>query len=476
MSNAEPLFSQPVEENVLGSILSLGGTGLEQLSSHVARSSVSHLFCDTLTSQLAKLLLDGYKKGHPVDPNVLAEKLGRTGVLGDNIDPWVYISGITLKSTYPSASVIDTALLELGRLGSLRSLVSGAQKELADVTPDTDPLELSTTIAHIATESAHPEARLLSAGDLIGVVQDSPRPTWTVSTLIPELDSVLGGKGLESGRNIVIGARGKVGKTTFMLSLVSAVAGQGNIALVMNFETQQHEFLARLVAAQSKLDWKQVDAYLTAPDKTQVDMTDADRELLLETLDEIKKQDILQAYGSETTLAPADIEAHVNKVIQDNPGRKIVLFVDYIQCQIRDHQAATREITELSRFYKHLSVDKNICVVYLTQLNRSGGDAYPPNVTNIASSDSISRDADTIILLDRPFLRDAQDNPDPSLLVCDASHTRVAEGKKFTLYFSGASQTIDQRTVSATESVWDEFTTTMTDFVPNDSTNWNIDI
>lgn len=461
------LFSTPLENNIVGSLISTDGEFCDDIARVIDRVGLSTLFMSPRASAAMAVMMKMYQSGLQPDQQIIAQRLDNAELSSfKDTSPQDYVTDVVLSATLTTRTTFTNALSTLERLGVLREQLDGVSKILSETTEDSSPADVNAQLMSIVSTTAHPESSLVDIATLYHHVRENPRTVWSVSTGLPSLDKALGGKGIESGTNVVIGARGKVGKTTFMLSLISAVTAtdSNNMALVANFETQKHEFLARLVAYRVKLDWKKIDQYLTSPTPDECSsLTQEEKDRVEAMVVQLQEENIVQVSGTADSLTTADIEAHVIALQRQNPGKCLVLFVDYIQLQVKNQREAINEITELSRFYKMLAVKYNIGVVYLTQMNRGNGD-MPPTVMNIASSDSISRDADVIILLDRPFMRGNKDYL-PSHMNVDATHTRLASGSTFTLTFDGADQSVfeapsDTQGVSSSplKQFTDEFT------------------
>lgn len=86
------------------------------------------------------------------------------------------------------------------------------------------------------------------AGEVASKVFSSTTPTWYVSTGISKVDDVLGGRGLAAGMLTVVAARAKVGKTIFMNNLLIEILKRGATPIVLNLETRDVEFIAKVMA------------------------------------------------------------------------------------------------------------------------------------------------------------------------------------------------------------------------------------
>jgi len=84
-----------------------------------------------------------------------------------------------------------------------------------------------------------------------------------------------------------------------------------------------------------------------------------------------------------------------------------VIMVDYLQMMSSGvfHKSRDHEIGHLSREFKNIAKDLNICVIVISQLNRSvehRGGFKRPWLSDLRDSGAIEQDADKVIFLYRP--------------------------------------------------------------------------
>ena len=284
----------------------------------------------------------------------------------------------------------------------------------------------------------------------------SEQAAWTQTTGIKELDEVLGGSGFESGCLTVVGARPKVGKTVFMNSMVFATRKDGAYPIVLNYETKDIEFTAKMIAryiadrkdSDPDLHWGLIKRHLA---KEEVALTSKQIKLIEEGIDWAENEDWYVSFNKDDYME--EIEALVEQErARREEDAKIILFIDYLGLQVRDAFKEREEITQLTRFYKKLAGKYKISVVCLSQMNRGADDVN--DVRALRSSGSIEQDADTIILLDRPNRRDPQQ---PAyILEVGAGTTRLAEGNNFELFIDGGTNLITEMPEELKEAQEDE--------------------
>lgn len=381
-----------------------------------------------------------------------------------------YVESIRLNAPIGSVNQVESVVSDLldnfrarDQLAQLEQLIADIKDPEVDATPG----DISTSLQDIVGE-AQVDIEAQRFSEVVEEVVNSPISMWNLTTGINELDEVLGGGGLESGCLTIIAARPKVGKTALMNYLVNNVLNQSDsenaYPLVFNLETKKIEFTSKIMAGHiatnysssyeenNTLNWGSIKNYLAGvesvptgvpgerkPFRLRKDQT----ERIEETKDWASQQDWYVSFDKSMTMQ--DIHALTLKAKSELPeDAKLVIFVDYLQLQVQNSRFEREEITNLSRFYKKMAGELDVSVVCLAQMNREGGKDGELDVRHLRGSGSLEQDADTIIMLDRPNLRD--DTEPREKLYVDAGTTRLAEGNSFYLYMDGGTNIVTSLT------------------------------
>jgi replicative DNA helicase len=194
--------------------------------------------------------------------------------------------------------------------------------------------------------------------------------------------------GLGAGRFIILAARPSIGKTTLALNMAANVAKAGYKVAVYSMEMATQGLIEKLVLAEARVDADKVKDYRLYED----DILALGRALV-----EVDKWNL---YLDDTSYLSVQEIATRAKRMRVEHGIDL-LVVDYLQL-IKPPKAENRvnEIAVITRELKALSLDMNIPIVALSQLNRSAemGDGEP-HIWQLRDSGTVEQDADQVILL-----------------------------------------------------------------------------
>lgn len=217
------------------------------------------------------------------------------------------------------------------------------------------------------------------------------------------LDSMTGG--LFPGEMVVIAARPGVGKSALALAIALHAARQDKRVLYCTLEMSRVEVGQRAIVNRSQVaNWRVRNA--------QLDQADVDAlALAAEQLRGAKVR-----LDDEPGLSMARLAAKC-RVLKRREGLDL-LVTDYIQLLRPDNPRLPRheQVSSMSRAMKQLSQELAIPVIVLSQLNRDADDSNrTPRLSDIRESGALEQDADTVVLLHRPF--DERQEPEPIDLI-----------------------------------------------------------
>lgn len=205
------------------------------------------LFTDHRNGLIYGALDWAYTGGKTPSPGLLSEYLkGYAESFDDNVEG--YIERVILTPMAPSTKhirSIASLLKENHILSSASRATQALSKNLGE--GSLSPQEAAERLRTIEeTLSVNDETR--EAGEVAYRVFSSTTPTWYIGTGISKVDEVLGGRGLAAGMLTVCAARAKVGKTIFMNNLLIEILNGGATPIVLNLETRDVEFIAKVMA------------------------------------------------------------------------------------------------------------------------------------------------------------------------------------------------------------------------------------
>ena len=213
------------------------------------------------------------------------------------------------------------------------------------------------------------------------------------STGLEKLDLVT--YGFEPGKLWVIAARPGMAKTGSQLGMALALGKQGIPTLVLSKEMRYKELVKRMIATQAGVSIS--DIMLGNIDQSNLDK-------IQDAIVEMKSypitiNDKFQAF---------DLVTSIRKEVSTK-GTKVV-FVDYLQLLSERGEDQTEELGRIVRNLKLLSVELEITIVILSQLNRlvELRQDKRPILSDIRQAGAVEEDCDIAIFLYRDELYDSK--------------------------------------------------------------------
>lgn len=204
-------------------------------------------------------------------------------------------------------------------------------------------------------------------------------------TGIFDLDAVT--NGLHPEELTIIGARPGVGKTTLALQIANKVAEKNVPVGIISLEMSDTQLIQKIISREANVD---------------------SNKLRLGNLDSNEQNKISLAIG-EISTKPFFINTRIRN-IQDieiyarrlkNKNDLGLLIIDYIQLVKSKNKFNSREqeVAEISRNLKLLSLELQIPIIGLCQLNRNAARSTTPTLADLRESGAIEQDADNVIFL-----------------------------------------------------------------------------
>ena len=209
-------------------------------------------------------------------------------------------------------------------------------------------------------------------------------------TGITDLDKYTGG--LHKGEVTILAARPSVGKTALALQIAVQVARKGKTVQIFSREMSQIQLGVRLIANQGKIDGQRMRTG---------HIREEDWKKIVGTQAELSN---LPLYINDESSTIPDIRAVCAQ--KRHKGLDFVI-IDYMQL-IEPHKKSDtreREVAEISRAIKKMSLEFDIPIIALSQLNRSTANKRP-TLDTLRESGAIEQDADNVILLHKPDEKD----------------------------------------------------------------------
>ncbi len=213
-----------------------------------------------------------------------------------------------------------------------------------------------------------------------------------------ELDRLTGG--FEGPDLIIIGARPLMGKTTFILNMMTNMAGVYNTpVLFYSLDMSSNQLVTRLLSSISEID------------NTHLKCGNLSQEEWMRLMSASAALEDIPLYVSDKTMDLEELCTNAKEMVEKH-GIKVI-FIDYLQL-LSPHESKEnryQDVAYCTRKLKELAKTLNIPIIATSQVNRSP--EYKPGRTNVfckaemhdlRDSGTICEDANLVILLDRPEL------------------------------------------------------------------------
>jgi replicative DNA helicase len=214
-----------------------------------------------------------------------------------------------------------------------------------------------------------------------------------VPTGFTGIDNLLAG--LQRSDLIILAARPSVGKTSFALDMMRAVAMKTKLPVgFFSLEMSKEQLVDRLICAEANVDlWKLRTGRLSEHDD--------DFPRIGEALGKLSEAPIFIDDSPAASIMTIRTKA---RRLQSEHGLSMIV-IDYLQLMEAKSKSDNRvqEVAEISRGLKQIARELNVPVLALAQLSRAVELQKPaiPRLAHLRDSGSIEQDADVVMFLYR---------------------------------------------------------------------------
>ena len=207
-----------------------------------------------------------------------------------------------------------------------------------------------------------------------------------------------------------------VGKTTFSMQIAERIASKGKPIAYVSLEMSETQLIQKLLAKKGRVNSRKIRNSDLQPDELQ---------RLAEASFKISQLPFI-IITKANTIQKIEVEARRLK----NRGQLDLLVIDYLQLVRNEGNFKSREqeVADISRTLKLLSLELDIPIIALCQLNRNASKAIP-TLADIRESGSIEQDADNVIFL-------YQRNPNNNTVTVDLQKQRAGSVGSLELKFN----------------------------------------
>ncbi|MBQ9013965.1 MAG: AAA family ATPase [Bacilli bacterium] len=206
------------------------------------------------------------------------------------------------------------------------------------------------------------------------------------------LDDIIGG--LFKGELTTIAARSGVGKTALALQIMLNCINQNKKVLFISREMSKEQVFMRNITKKSGVSTKSMK------NKT---LEEEDWKKVIEVMSEFSKEDLLYINDKIGTIS--SLRKRIRELKPD------IVIVDYLQLMSVESsmQNREREVASLSRELKNITLDFEIPVIQLSQLNDEMKDFRPWGERPMRDSKAIFHDSNNVIYIHEPINNDFEE-------------------------------------------------------------------
>ena len=245
------------------------------------------------------------------------------------------------------------------------------------------------------------------------------KPDYTLYTGITDLDKMI--CGLHKQELTIIGARPGVGKTTLALQIAEHIAERGTETAIISLEMSDTQVIQKLISRRARINnYKMRMGTLETKELEQIGIVSA----------EIAELPI-------HLITKARTIQHIENIARKlkNKNNLGLMVIDYIQLIKNKGKFNSREqeVADITRTLKLLSLELNIPIIGLCQLNRNAA-RQEPTLADLRESGAIEQDADNILFL----YQEAESTETVVDITLKLAKQRAGETGKISLKFNKA--------------------------------------
>lgn len=371
------LFSNEAEQNVIEALMTNKTELLDTIK--------IDYFWDKRNRQLVQAIMDLHSKNIGIDFATITNQLKN-----NNSDvPRELIVNI-IGNIYPIN--VDGNIKVLEELYKHRETIRICQKVIEKVK---DP---NTNIDSINTELGTKIDKLIYEGDaadddctidsikrleldLTGITDDRDRMYYG----IPNLDKLT--RGLHKGELTTIAAQSGIGKTALAIQVAGNQINNGERVLMISREMDDTQIYKRLFTNRTEIDGDKF---------RQKNFTKEEWQKIKRYMDDLRKTANFYVNTKASTIT--EIKKRIRKI------KPSFVIIDYLQLLTPEKSEASREreVAMISREIKGMTLDFNIPILCLSQINNSFGDSRPKGERAIRESSAVYQNSDNVIYIHRP--------------------------------------------------------------------------
>lgn len=388
---------EEAERRLVGGVLGLELTHgeIEDLVTTCPKGAVKGLHYSDVWNAIA----EAHQRGKAVDlVSVFDELVAMKSPVDAAMLAQMMIQTSTLQAVFHWAE----KLAEINRRESIQFSLMSAASDMGSAEIDVDARLADVRAMIDTTETANSMPSMAGLMDSIIADVEAGEGARPIPTPWSNLNAVLKG-GVAPGELVVLAARPGMGKTALAGCWAVEVSRNVGPVLFISCEVKDKTLGSRMLAREGRIDNRAFREGLGNSQSLLPKMRKAAAEL---------SHLPLQIVDSSCRIVTP---AMVRKLARRIKGGPALVVVDYLQLMYPDGKADSREreIADMSRSMKRLSVELDCPVLLLSQLNRKVEEGNrEPQLSDLRESGAVEQDADIVIML-HADKRDAQGSDVP---------------------------------------------------------------
>ena len=200
------------------------------------------------------------------------------------------------------------------------------------------------------------------------------------------LDEVVGG--LFKGELTTIAAKSGLGKTSFALQIMLNAVKQGKKILFITREMSKEQIIMRNITKKTGINTNRMKSN---------DISAEEWKIIIEVLSDLNKNNLI--YINDKIHTVAQIRKRIREIKPD------LLIVDYVQLMSPSTSMTNREreVASISRDLKNITLDFDMSVIQLSQLNDEMKDFRPRGDRPMRESKALFHDSNNVIYIHEPI-------------------------------------------------------------------------
>ena len=283
----------------------------------------------------------------------------------------------------------DNTYMKLIRLSEKRKLFNLLQKAIGEIQDEEADIYSQKLIKQLNEITQREEKEKTFTEKIAEATIDlekkyNNQSDYSLYTGLYDLDDMT--CGLHNQELTIIGARPGVGKTTLALQIAENISRKDKNILFLSLEMSDTQIIQKMIARIGN-----VQSYRMRRGT----LEDSDWEKIANTAEELSK---LKFNTNSNIRNIQELEVLARKL--KNQDKLDLLIIDYIQLLRNKEKFNCREqeVADISRRLKLLSLELDIPIIALCQLNRNASNSEP-GLADLRESGSLEQDADNIIFL-----------------------------------------------------------------------------